>query len=191
MAVITISRQWGSLGNVVANAVADRLGYRVVMRQLINQAALRSGAPEVALAVIDELRLFGLSPTDAEYQAYTRAMHSVIEELAAEGRVVIVGRAGQMVLRDRPGTLHVRVIAPFELRVQRLAERYGIALPAARAQVRASDRQRRTYLKRFYNADLDDPDLYDLVLNTARLSAETACDLVCRAALEIGEEFGT
>ena len=84
MAVITVSRQYGSLGNVVVNMVAQRLGYRVAMRDLINQAALRAGSPVVALAVIDELHLLGISPTSEEYQAYIRAVQTVIEELAAE-----------------------------------------------------------------------------------------------------------
>jgi cytidylate kinase len=181
MAVITISRQYGSLGNIVANAVAARLGYPVVMRDLINQAALRAGAPSVALAIIDELNLLGIAPTPAEYQAYTRAVQTVMEELAAQGSVVIVGRAGQVVLRGHPQALHVRLIAPLDVRAQRIAERHHVSLPAALAQVRASDRQRRAYLKRFYDSDWNDPLLYDLVINTARLNAEVACDLICQA----------
>jgi cytidylate kinase len=179
MAVITVSRQYGSLGNVVINAVAQRLGYRVAMRDLINQAALRSGSPAVALAIIDELHLLGISPTSEEYLGYIRAVRSVIEELAAEGNVILAGRGGQAVLRNRPGVLHVKMIAPLEIRAQRLAERHHISLQAARAQARASDRERRQYLKRFYDLDWNDPLLYDLVINTAHLSAEAACDLIC------------
>jgi cytidylate kinase len=181
MAVITISRQYGSLGNVVVNMVAQRLGYRVAMRDLINQAALRAGAPVVALAVIDELHLLGVAPTPEEYTAYIRAVQTVIEELAAEGNVILAGRGGQAVLHNRPGVLHVKMVAPLEVRAQRLAERHDISLAAARAQARASDRERRLYLKRFYNLDWNDPLLYDLVINTASLSAEAACDLICLA----------
>lgn len=181
MGVITISRQYGSLGNVVVQAVAERLGYRVAMRELINRAALRAGAPSVALAVIDELHLLGITPDPEEYQAYILAMRSVIEELADGGNVIIAGRGGQAVLRDRPGVLHVKMVAPLEIRAARLAERHHISLQAARAQARASDRERRIYLKRFYNIDWNDPLLYDLVINTARLSAEAACDLICHA----------
>ena len=184
LAVITISRQYGSLGNVVMQAVAERLGYRLAMRELINQAALRAGAPSVALAVIDELHLLGISPDPQEYQAYIRAMGSVIEELADGGDVIIAGRGGQAVLRDRPGVLHVKIIAPFEVRAQRLAERHHISLQAARHQARASDRERRAYLKRFYNIDWNDPLLYDLVINTACLNAEAACNLICHAVQE-------
>jgi len=189
MAVITVSRQYGSLGNVVVNMVAQRLGYRVAMRDLINQAALRAGSPVVALAVIDELHLLGISPTSEEYQAYIRAVQTVIEELAAEGNVILAGRGGQAVLHNRPGVLHVKIIAPLEIRAQRLAERHGIPLQAARAQARASDRERRLYLKRFYDLDWNDPLLYDLVINTARLTPEAACDLICIAVQQHVSRF--
>ncbi len=181
MAVITISRQYGSLGNIMANALGQRLGYRVVMRELINQAASAAGAPEVALAVIDELGLLGLSPSAEDYQAYIHAVKAVMQVLADEGNAIIVGRGGQVVLAGRPDVLHVRTVAPVELRVARIAERHHISLAAAHAQISASDRQRRLFLKRFYNIDGNDPQLYDLVINTARMSAENACDLICTA----------
>jgi len=182
MTVITISRQYGSLGNNIANAVASRLGWPVLMRDIINQAALRAGAPEVALAVIDELHLLGVTPSPSEYQAYIDSLKSVLEELARQDCKIIVGRAGQVVLRDRPGVLHVRVIAPFEVRAQRMAEQHHISLQAARAQARASDRERASFLKRFFNTDWNDPLLYDLVINTGRISINSACDLICLAA---------
>ncbi len=183
MAVITISRQYGSLGNITANALGQRLGYRVVMRELINQAARAADAHEVALAVIDELGLLGFSPTEQDYQAYIQAVKAVMLELAGRGRVIIVGRGGQVVLAGRPDTLHVRFVAPLELRVARIAERHHISTHAAHAQVVASDRQRRIFLKRFYNIDANDPQLYDLVINTSHMTAEAACDMIC-AALE-------
>lgn len=182
MNVITISRQYGSEGNVIADAVAARLGFKLVTRELVNQAALRAGAPSVALAVIDELHLLGIKPTPLEYQAYIEAVKTVMEELAARGNVIIVGRGGQVLLRSHPGVLNVRIVAPFDLRVQRLAGRNNISLQAAAAQVRASDRERRNYLKRFFNSDWNDPFLYDLVINTAHVTAAVACDLICQAA---------
>ncbi|MFZ3080010.1 MAG: cytidylate kinase family protein, partial [Bellilinea sp.] len=102
MDVITISRQLGSLGFQVGQAVAAKLNYRLVWRDLINQAAIRSGAPEIALAMIDELNLLGLTPSTDQFNAYFRVVGQVIHELAAAGGIVIVGRAGQVVLRDEP-----------------------------------------------------------------------------------------
>ena len=181
MAVITISRQAGSLGDEVAQQVASRLGYRMVEREVINHAARRAGAPEVALAMIDELNLLGFCPSEEACQAYIHTLQVVMEELAAGGNIVIVGRAGQVILSDCPDTIHVRLIAPAEIRTARIAERQKIPLHAAHAQMTASDRYRRNFLKRFYNRKLDDPDQYDLIINTARLTFEAAVDVICQA----------
>lgn len=179
MAVITFSRQLGSLGYETARLLVQRTGYRLVVRELINQAARRAGAPEVALAMIDELNLLGVKPSPDELLAYLKAVEVVMKELAQAGNVIIVGRAGQIILADWPGVLHVRVIAPVELRAERLAQRLGIPFQAARAQVDASDRYHQNYFKRFYNTRWDDPNHYDLVLNTAKLSPEDAAEIIC------------
>jgi cytidylate kinase len=181
MAIITISRQLGSWGNLIAKQVATRLGYRMVERELINQAALRAGAPEVGLAMIDDLHLLGLTTSPEAAQAYCEAVKCVMQELAEEGKVVIVGRAGQAILAARPDVLHVRVIAPLEVRAQRISERRNVTLQAARAQVEASDRSRRNYLKRYYSIHWENPELYDLVINTARFTLEDSAELIVQA----------
>jgi cytidylate kinase len=181
MAAVTISRQLGSQGDEVAQAVAERLDFRVVCRDVINRAAIRCGAPEMALAVIDDLGLFKIRPSAKARQAFLKSTEKVVKELAEEGNVVIVGRAGQVILRESPDVLHVKVMAPAPLRAERVAAFYGISLQAARAQVEASDRSRQNYLKRYYRARWDDPELYDLIVNTARLRPIEAAALICRA----------
>lgn len=182
MDVITISRQLGSLGFQVGQAVAAKLNHRLVWRELINQAAIRSGAPEVALAMIDELNLLGLSPTPSQFKAYIQVVDQVIRELAVEGGIVIVGRGGQVVLRRDPRVLHIRVVSPLEVRIQRICSFRGISVEAASAQIETSDRTRKNYLRRAYQVDWEDPALYDLVLNTDRMSLSTAAEIICQAA---------
>lgn len=181
MSTITISRQLGSLGCEVAQDVATALGYRVMQRELINEAARRAGVPEMALHAIDELGLLPYRPEPEALQAYSRALHQIIEELANEGGVIIVGRAGQVILKGRSDVLHVRIIAPAQLRAQRLAEEHGIPFKAACAQVKASDRSRKQFLKRFYQVDWDDPALYDLVISTERLAPVEAAGMITSA----------
>jgi len=181
MSVITISRQLGSYGCAIAQLAAQQLGYQVAWREVINAAARRAGEPEVALATIDELNLFGLRPTQAARHAYHQAVRQVMEELAERGNFVVIGRAGQVILHNRPDVLHVRLVAPVELRAERLAFRKKIPLEAARAQIAASDQARKRYVRRYYHVDWDDPRLYDLVINTERVSIQQAADLVCQA----------
>jgi len=186
MSVITISRQLGSLGTTLGRLVASRLGYRLAHREIINQAARISGNPDLALATIDELGLLGIQPEEDAYRAYLEAMRLVIERLARGGRVVIVGRAGQSILQDWAGVLHVRVVAPLEVRVRRIVEAHGISAGAARAQVEDSDRYRAHYLQRFYHTRWDAPALYHLIINTGHMPLETAAEVVCTAVRGMG-----
>lgn len=187
VAAVTISRQLGSEGFEIAQAVGDRLGYRVVWRELINQAARQCGSPEVALAEIDDLGLLGLRPSAGARAAYQCAIQKVIEDLARQGNAVIIGRAGQVILHGWPGVLHVRITAPRLWRSQRIALQQNVSLEAATAQTTVSDRTRKTYLRSYYNADWDDPDWYDLILNNQSLSVTAATDLICLAMAQIVE----
>lgn len=184
MAVITISRQMGSLGSQIAEEVARCLDYRVVWREVINEAALRAGVPEVALATIDELDLLGLRPPASARRAYHEAVHDIMEELAGAGNVVIVGRAGQVILRDWDDVLHVRLFAPLELRVERIAVQHNLSLEAARTQVEASDAARARYLRRYYRVKWEDAGLYGLILNTAYWSTSAAARVICEAVAQ-------
>lgn len=180
MNVVTISRQLGSLGFEIGQALAARMGYKLVYRELINQAAIRAGAPEVALVMIDELNLLGICPSPEHCQAYIRAVDGVLHELADQGEVVIVGRGGQLVLKDHPEAVHVRIIAPLEVRVIRVAANRKVTPIAALAQIQASDRSRRLYFQKFYQTNWDDPALYDLTINTAWIEIETAVEMICQ-----------
>ncbi|HET9587580.1 MAG TPA: cytidylate kinase-like family protein [Anaerolineales bacterium] len=187
MAVITVSRQLGSLGCAIVDAVSDRLGYRVAWRGLINRAARRARTPEMALEILDELGLLGLKPSLSSQKAYLAAIRELIEELAREGDVLIVGRGGQAVLHGWPNTLHIRIVAPEDVRVKRLAERDGISAGAALAQIRASDRRRKRFVERAYHVDWADPAYYDLVINTASLDVLSSAGLICHAVTSIPE----
>jgi cytidylate kinase len=180
--VITISRQLASRGHDVAKVAAERLGFRLVFREVINEAAIRSRAPEAALAAIDELGLLGLCPSPQACRDYRDGVAEVINELAEEGRIIIVGRAGQAILRSRTDTLHVRIIAPMPQRIAYLVNLHGISAEAARAQIDASDAHRKKYMQKFYKVRWSDPDLYDLIINTGRLTVGDAAELLYQYA---------
>ena len=112
---------------------------------------------------------------------YVRVMEMVIRNLSQEGSVVLVGRGGQVVLRDVSQALHVQIVAPFQRRVATLVEREGIAERDASVALKASDRARKDYLRRYHRADWLDPNLYDLVINTGKISPMQAAELVVSA----------
>lgn len=185
MSSITVSRQMSSHGDELAWGVAQQLGWRWVSRDLINRAALAAGAPQIALAELDELGLFGLRPSPKEWRAYQNQIERIIRELADEGEVVIMGRGGQVVLRNRPDVLHVRVVAPLESRVNWLQQGQQLSAAAAQARLLQSDKNRAGYLKRSYHVDPNDPTLYHLTINTGLLDLPQAVRLVVQAFQEL------
>lgn len=115
-------------------------------------------------------------------QLYLETMTQLIQELASSGQIVVLGRGGQMILADNPRALHVLCIAPPDLRANRLTEREGIGMEAARQQMEKSDRGRAAFYKRLWKVDVEDPRLYDLTINTARLDFDAAAEVVAAAA---------
>jgi cytidylate kinase len=109
-----------------------------------------------------------------------------VRELAAEGRVVIVGRGAWAILAGEPDALHVRVVAPRAYRAGQIAERLRTDPKAAQSLLARSDAERARYFQEYYGLDVDDPTHFDLVVNTARLGIEGAAALIVARALALG-----
>ena len=92
---------------------------------------------------------------------------------------MIYGRGGQDLLKDIGSVLRTRIIAPFEDRVERWAEREWLDPDRARYLVRKSDQQRAGFIKYYFDRNWEDSVHYDLIINTQRLSEETAVKIIC------------
>jgi cytidylate kinase len=113
---------------------------------------------------------------------YLETMTVLIRELATRGEVVILGRGSQMLLADMPHALHVLCVAPRKLRAHRLAERDEIGMEDALHRTVESDRARCAFYKKFWHVEVEDPKLYDLTIDTGRLSYEIATQLIVAGA---------
>jgi CMP/dCMP kinase len=212
MAVVTISRQYGSGGDEVAARVCEILGYRYFDKRLIMEVISQENLTPDALVDYHEDdykmrsfldRLLGWrSPkavkpesrgqvTTRERAEDVRALdehmlmwlvHAAMQRAYQQGDVVIMGRGGQAILHDKPGVLHVRIEAPLEFRIRHLADREGISLAAAKEAVTRHDNAAADYLKRFYGVNWSDPVLYHLTINGGRWDVEGAAQLIVSAA---------
>jgi cytidylate kinase len=108
-------------------------------------------------------------------------VQSIVEAAYRHGNVVIVGRGGQAILKDRPWVFHVQVQAPLALQSQRLHEIEKVSLAEAREMAINHDRATADYLKRFYHINWLDPQLYDLMINTTKFKVEAAAQLIASA----------
>lgn len=183
MSIVAISETAGSLGNEIGRRLAERLRYRFADREIIAKAAERFGGNIHDLRHAAEekptLRERWTEPR-GRYQAYIEA---VILELATGDDVVLAGLASTIVLRPVAHALRVRIDAPEAVRVERVEQHHGLTREAALYHVRQSDQERRARVKFLYHVAVDDPLLYDLVLNTERLPADEGARLVQEALL--------
>lgn len=179
MAIITISREMGSGGIPIAHRAAEKLGYTLIDGEAIAKVAGKYGLTPEALEIADEKPPAFVERLDEKMEVDLHVIELIILEYALKGNVIIYGRGGQDLLKDINSVLRVRIVAPFEERVERWAEREWLDPDLARILVRKSDQQRAGFIKYYFDRDWDDPLHYDLVINTSRLSEETAVKMLC------------
>jgi len=179
MAIITISREMGSGGIPISHKAAEKLGYTLIDGESIRAVAANYGLTPDAVEKADEKPPAFVDKMDAQTEIDFHRVELIILEYALKGNVIIYGRGGQDLLNGIDSVLRVRVVAPFEERVERWAEREWLDPELARVLVRKSDQQRAGFIKYYFDRNWDDPLHYDLLINTARLSNDTAVKLIC------------
>jgi cytidylate kinase len=205
--VVCLSASDGAAGEDIAPLVADRLGLRIVDEEVIARAAAEAGvaahvAAEVeqrrslATRMLDQLAgagvaagtsgVMGLPAIDLSDLAPSAdrlrpLIRSSIEEIADQGQVLIVAHAASLALGARPGTLRVFVTASLETRRRRVAAARSVDDAEAQRLVARGDRNRADYLKRFHRVT-EQPEHYDIVINTDTLTTDRAAELIAQAA---------
>ncbi len=183
MSTITISRQLGTSGTEIAREVAQKLNYEYVDKEQIGKML----AADFGFGPADLERFDEKKPPLWEFLSIQKIkfLHSIqasIYDFARKDRVVIVGRGGQVLLRNLPGILHVRVFAPFPFRVRRLVEMEKVDEKHAVRALQQSDHDSAAYIHSFFNANWEDPTLYDLLINAEKLSPGTAVQLIINSS---------
>lgn len=112
-------------------------------------------------------------------RVYLATISRVIADLANRGRVVIIGRGSQMILRAHQDTVHLQVIAELAVRIARVQEWEGLSPADAEERIHTFDRARARFHKKFWKVDVWDPRLYDVVLNTTTIGYYTAAEIGC------------
>ena len=205
--LITISRQYGAGGSTIAALVAKRLGWTVDDKEQIVRLAARDGLSPKEVAAQEErapgiierivLALAASSQeilTPASAQALkpldepklVEVTEKVVEEYAAEGRVVLVGRAATAVLAGEHDAIHVRLVAAKAHRIEVVAARLGVDRATAEGEIDRTDTNRARYHREYYGRDWSDPTHFHLILNTGVLGNEGAAGLIVSRAHQLG-----
>ena len=199
MSLVTIRGQLGSGAPEIGRKVADKLHIDYVDREIIAGVAARLQRDEqevvakemppgtlmgrIVEALTDNYTLsepfYGGAYLPAEFipvgdARYVQVLEAVVRKLASGPSLVIRGRGSQFILKEHPGSLHVPVVAPLEIRVQRVTHDLRLDREAARQEIARFDGSRHEFVKRYFQAELEDPLYYDIVVNTERLSFDAA-----------------
>lgn len=181
MAVITVSRGTWAGGEALARSLSERLGYRFLSREeLFNSAASEYGiAIDDLAAVMDKPPSFWQQFDGARlrYKNYVRA---ALCQRALDGNLVYLGHAGHLLLSGISHVIRVRVIADMDYRVASVMEHQKLDRKAAAGYVKRMDAERERWARFLYGVDWNDPALYDVVLNLARMSVYAATETVLR-----------
>jgi cytidylate kinase len=188
MSIVTISHEIGSGGPEIGQQLADNLGYKCIDQELISETAHHYGLLEEKLSHLDECKPSLFERFDAETRRYITAIQTSLYEFAEQDNVVLMGRGGQWLLRGIPHVVGVRVRAPFEMRVKRLAKKLAGSMgerPNMRTvteMARRDDTEKAGRMRYLYEVELTDAALYDVVLNTEKLSVAAAVEVVAGVA---------
>ena len=217
MPVITIRGQFGSWANDIGELMARRLNIDYVDRKIIAEVAERLRQPSrnieekemlpstlwgriaevMGRTYIGDCDYTGIIPPlwgmplweiSSDDTKYLSGLEHVIKEMAESQSIVIRGRGSQFILKDFPGAFHVLIVAPVEVRVKRVMEFLKLNEEDARKEISRFDNGNREFAKRYFQAEINDPVHYDIVVNTNHFSIEGAASVMI-AALNFKEKL--
>lgn len=181
MAIITISRQVAALGDEVAAAVAQKLGYKFVGRKEIEKRIVDLGFPESKLEKYDERKPGFFASLAKDRDEYMDYLSTAVIEAASEGNIILIGRGANIILEELPNLISFRFIAKDDIRMERLKKEFNWNDKQAKQRIDESYSNRLGFHKSFFNRENDEPSDYHMVINTGILDVEQASNVIVEA----------
>jgi cytidylate kinase len=182
---IALSRETGARGTSVARALANQLDWHVYDHELLELIAKEMGLRTRLLESVDERHMswvretlagFSLVPEVTE-TSYVRHVVETMLSLASHGSCILVGRGAPHVL-PAGTTLRVRLVAPLEDRINVMSHELHLTHQEAARRVQTTDRERAAFIKEHFQKDAENPDNYDLILNSTRFTVDECAEVI-------------
>ena len=196
MAVITISSELQTNSEKLASKLAEKLGYEYIGDQLITQIAkelhisesevetFRKTSQSRILRFVDRYTCSIVQKVvDREHgclddEKYYETTRKLVEQSYDAGNVIILGWGGQCILREKPDTLHIRLIKDEKVKIEEVMASRKLDYQAARKYIEREEGDLKAYIKQYFNEDWNDSHLYDLVVNMGKSNVEQAVELI-------------
>lgn len=185
---ITIAREPGSGGHPIGRIVAERLKFQFVDEELIEEISKSTKRRKEIIQAVDEKGRTAIqdlvqgvvNPDYVSDLTYVSELTKVILTYAYNGNVVILGRGSNIITPFAQG-LHVRITAPYSVRLQRAVDYEGHSLTKAKEVLSKYQKDRKDFVKQYLRKDIEDADTYDLTLNTTYFTVEQSVDMILAA----------
>ena len=185
ISVVTFSREHGGGGDILAERLAEKLGYELFHQEVIHNMAESARTSVRLLETLDEKGISVLedwisSLVDRRHlwpDQYLQHLMKIIGTIGKHGQAIIIGRGANFVLPPNK-RLSIRVIAPMEERIRNVSKRLGITVEEARLRVIKTESDRKAFIRKYFNADIGDSLNYDLVINTGTISIDDAINTI-------------
>lgn len=183
--IITVSRDPGSGGKPIAEALSKKLGFKFYDKELVNEIAKSSKLRKSLLSEIDEkgrtlMTDFVHQMLNPDYVSdieYMRHLCKVVLSISYKGKAVILGRGANFITPLASG-FHVRVTAPKNVRIKRVVKYEGRSSAEARKEVSKTEKDRKEFIKQYFDEKIGDLDYYDMILNTTFYTLDQACKVI-------------
>lgn len=185
ISVFTISREPGSGGRIIARELSEDFDLDLYHQEILHEMAKSAKVSTMLLETLDEKAFSVLQDWTATlidrnhlwpYQ-YLKHLMNVIGTIGKHGKAVLVGRGANFILPPK-NILRIRIVAPFELRVQNVAREFGVSIEKAKRRVIKTDSDRKAFVRKYFHSDITSPINYDLTVNTGTLGIKSAVEAI-------------
>jgi cytidylate kinase len=197
MAVITISKEFGTESERVASLLAEKLGYEYIGKNLVAKIAKELHISESEaetfhktsqsriLRFVDRYTCSIVQKVvDREHgclddKNYYEVTKNLVENVYEAGDAIILGWGGQCLLKGKPDTLHVRLIKDNDLKIEEIMQSQNLSQKAAKDFIDREEGDLKAYIKHYFKEDWNAAHLYDIVIDMGKTSVEKAADMIC------------
>ena len=180
MAILTLTRQVGSMGDEIGMLIARRLGYTYYDKKEIEKRIIAKGLPKEEFIKYDERKPTFFDRFAKNRDKYLNYLSAVILEIAAEGNCVIMGRGAFVFLQDVPNHITLRFVSTKQKRLEQIKEYFNISTDkVAEKLLKDSDKRQKDFYKSCFRYDLNDHTLIHTTINTASLNPDMLAEMIC------------
>ncbi len=183
--VVTISRECGSQGQEVAEKLSTAIGFDLFHNEILeamietskSSKALVETLDEKAMNIVDDIVADLIHKHHLWPDDYSKLLLQILNTIGNHGNAIILGRGANFALADT-NALKIRIVAPDSMRLKHIQKTRDLNADDARKVMVSTDANRTAFVKRYFNADAEDPANYDLILNTGTLSVDKTVDVL-------------